>query len=125
MKTSKLAETFDCTNELNDKMKIIMELMNKFDNEDKEQYLDEREIAVELGLKHLVKKKITDAFTLPPIGGADGKTAASENNMGGTGMMTPNKNGGMGGTENGSQKPGSAERLEDGLDGLARRPGGN
>jgi hypothetical protein len=35
MKTSKLAETFDCTTELNEKMKIIMDLMNNFENNDK------------------------------------------------------------------------------------------
>lgn len=76
-----------------------------------------------------MKKKMKEAFILPPIGGAEKQTAASENNMGGTtnmggtGMDTPNKN--LGGIEGGSQRTGSAERLEDGLDGLAKRPGGN
>lgn len=58
-----------------------------------------------------------EAFTLPPIGGLDDKTAASENNMGGTGMIASNKN-----LEGGSERNGTAERLENGLDGLARRP---
>jgi hypothetical protein len=119
MKTSKVAETFDCTQELNSKMKIIMDLMNNFDN-DKEQYLDEREVAVTAGLKHLMKKKIAKEFQLPPIG--DANTAASDKDgMGLTGLHTPSKK--MGGTEDGgSQRAGSAERLQDGLDGLAKRP---